>query len=167
MPRDPDIALHVSIGVGRGRLRAFLCDLDNYVALHPLIESIHEIESTPELPGAHRYRVVDRIPIGPLRLRTVYTAALEPVSDHEVHGHAWQSPGVRLHTIYRLSESAGSAGSARETRLDERVWVEAPWWIRRFVVGQARSAHAETLARMKTLLEEDADRAHHDGGSPS
>jgi len=147
MPQAPDIVLGVSIAVGRERLHAFLCDLDNYVALHPLIERIEEIEPSPELPRARRYRVLDRIPIGPFRLRTSYVAALDPVSDDEVHGHAWQSPGVRLHTVYRLSESVGA------TRLDERVFVRAPWWIHRFVVKQARAAHAATLERMKGLLE--------------
>lgn len=147
MPQAPDIVLGVSIAVDRRRLHDFLCDLENYVALHPLIERIEEIEPSPQLPRARRHRVVDRISVGPFRLRTSYIAALEPVAEDEVHGHAWQSPGVRLHTVYRLSETAFG------TRLDERVFVRAPWFIRRFVVKQARAAHAETLERMKLLLE--------------
>ena len=40
------------------------------------------------------------------------------------------------------------------TRLIERVKIEAPWILRRFVVVQARHAHEETLAKLKALLEE-------------
>jgi hypothetical protein len=141
-----DFVHEIEIRVGLERLHAFLCDLENYAPLHPLIESIEEIAATPELPGARRYRVVDRIPLGPFRLRTVYIAALDPVSEREVHGHAWQSPGVRLHTVYALEESALG------TRLIERVSVEAPRFLA-FVVRQARRSHEETLARMKELFE--------------
>ena len=142
-----DFVLESEIRVSRARLHAFLCDLHNFVPLHPLIESIEEIEPDDEMPHARRYRVVDRIPIGPFRLRTVYTAALEPVGEREVHGHASQSPGVRLHTIYALEEVASG------TRLVERVSVAAPRMLRRFVVARARKSHEETLAKMKVLLE--------------
>ena len=142
-----DFVHEIEIHVNRARVQAFLCDLQNYVPLHPLVESIVEIPPADEMPQARRYRVVDRIPLGPFRLRTVYTAALEPVSPHEVHGHAWQSPGIRLHTVYGLEDVASG------TRLVERVSVDAPRILRRFVVGQARASHEETLRKMKTLLE--------------
>lgn len=144
-----DFVAEIEIRIPRSRLHAFLCDLHNYVPLHPLIESIEEIAPTEELPRARRYRVVDRIPLGPFRLRTVYTAALEPVTEHEVHGHAWQSPGVRLHTIYALEDTATG------TRLVESVSVKAPRMLRRFVIGQARKSHEETLVKMKLHLEQE------------
>ena len=143
-----DFVHEIEIRVPRARLHAFLCDLNNYVPLHPLIESIEEIPPTDEMPGASRYRVVDQIPLGPFRLRTVYTAALESVTANEVHGHAWQSPGVRLHTIYSLQATESG------TRLIEGVSIEAPRILRRFVISQARRSHRQTLAEMKALLEE-------------
>ena len=143
-----DFVHEIEIRVPKAQLQAFLCDLHNYVPLHPLIESSEEISPTNEMPGARRYRVVDRIPLGPFRLRTVYTAALESVSVNEVHGHAWQSPGIRMQTIYALE------GAESGTRLVERVSIEAPRILRRFVVSQARQSHKETLAKMKALLEE-------------
>ena len=99
------------------------------------------------MPGARRYRVVDRIPMGPFRLRTVYAASLESVTNREIHGYARQSPGVRLHTVYALEEVASG------TRLVERVSVQAPRMLRRFVIAQARKSHEETLARVKGRLE--------------
>ncbi len=128
-------------------LHAFLCDLDNYVPLHPLIESIEELSPSQDRPRARRYRVVDRVPLGPFKLRAAYTAALESITENEVHGDAWQFPSIRLHTVYSLADT--SAG----TRLVENVTVHAPWLIRRYVAGQAKAAHVETLSKMKGLLE--------------
>ena len=137
---------------------AFLCDLRGYVPLHPFIESIHDLPEMDALPGAMVHRVVDRIPLGPFKLKTVYVAALEPRGDDEVRGHAWQSPGVRLHTRYGLADVVSG------TRLVERCFVDAPWWLRPFVVSQARKAHAETLDGLKALLEDEAPLP---GGPPS
>ncbi len=108
------------------------------------------------LPGARRYRVVDRIRLGPFRLRSVYTAALESATENEVHGHAWQSPGIRLKTIYALETTESG------TRLVERVSIEAPFLLRRFVVSQARQSHKETLSKMKAWLEESRPRTGRD-----
>ena len=54
---------------------------------------------------------------------------------------------MRLHTVYELAKV--EAG----TLLVERVSVEAPRILRRFVVSQARESHKETLAKLKVLLE--------------
>ena len=143
----------IEIAVPRATLHAFLCDLDNYVPLHPLIESIRALPARPERPRARRYRVVDQIPVGPFRMRTVYTAALEPISDHEVQGEAWQSPGIHLLTVYQLEERGPA------TRLREQVTLRAPFGLRRFVHRQARDSHGVTLEKMKALLEGRAQRA--------
>jgi len=146
-------SLQCSVRAPLEQVHAFLCDLNNYVELHPLIESIEEIEARPELPSAACYRVVDRISVGPLRFRSVYTAALEAVSPSEVRGYAWQSPGVQLVTRYLLQPEGRDQES---TLLREECELRAPWGLRRFVVGQAERAHAETLQRLKSLLEASA-----------
>jgi hypothetical protein len=148
----PDFELECEIRVALSDLHAFLCDLHRYVPLHPFIESIQDLPPIEELPNARRYRVVDRIPLGPFKLKTVYTAALDPVGRDEVHGHAWQSPGVRLRTVYDLSRISEG------TRLVERCSIEAAPIRRRFVVSQARKAHTKTLEELKVLLEEGAAR---------
>lgn len=137
----------IEIAVPRALLHGFLCDLENYVPLHPLIESISKLEPKPDRPRAKRYRVVDRIPIGPFRMKSVYTAALDPISESEVHGLAWQSPGIHLHTTYAL-DARGTG-----THLTETCRVDAPWPMLRFVVGQASRSHRTTLSKMKALLE--------------
>ncbi len=137
----------IEMAIPPATLRAFLADLENYVPLHPLIESIRPLPPRADHPRAKHYRVVDRIPVGPFRLKAVYTAALDPVSPTEVHGLAWQSPGIHLHTVYRIEPEPGGL------RLREQVRVEAPWPLLRFVVGQASASHRTTLCEMKALLE--------------
>lgn len=149
-PRQPpDFELIREIAVAVDVIHAFLCDLHSSVPLHPFIESIQDLPASDALPAARRYRVVDRIPLGPFKLKTVYTAALDPVGPNEVHGHAWQSPGIRLHTIYSLSPSPSG------TRLVESCHIKAPRLLKSFTVSQARKAHAKTLDEMKALLEAD------------
>lgn len=148
----PDFELERLVHVPPAVLHEFLCDLHRYVPLHPFIESIEDLPPRPDLPNARHYRVVDRIPVGPFALKTVYVAALDPVSADEVHGHAWQFPGIRLLTAYALEEVEGG------TRLVERCSVRAPRWLRSFVVAQARKAHAATLDELKALLEADSIR---------
>ena len=149
---EPDFVLHIEIAADRATLHSYLCDLERMAPLHPLIESITELEASAELPRARRWRVVDRVPLGPLRLRAEYIAAIESLSADEVHGHAWQKPGVRLHTIYALSEGLEPG----TTRLEERVQVRAPFGLHGIVVRQARAAHTKMLAGMKQLLERGA-----------
>lgn len=146
MPKA-DFTHEIEIGVPPGVLHDFLVDLHHFAALHPLIESIEDLPLTDERPHARRYRVVDRIPIGPFHYRIRYIAELESSAPDEIQGRAWQSPGVRLHTIYTLRSVAGG------THLFESVEVAAPWILRNFVIRQADRAHGETLRRIKSLLE--------------
>lgn len=164
-PSSYSFELEIEIAVPRAVLHAHLCALENLAPLHPLIESIRALPPRADLPQARHYRVVDQIPVGPFTMRTVYTAALDPVADDEVHGHAWQSPGVYLHTVYRLEpgQSASgvpsAAGTTETTRLREQVSLRAPFGLRGFVTWQARNAHWTTLQKMKVLLESGAPAA--------
>ena len=144
-----------------GSVRAFLCDLNRLSALHPLIESIEAMESPADRPRARFWRVVDRIPLGPLHIRMTYVASLEEISDFEIVGEAWQVPKVELRTVYTLTPlttnsslaSLGATGTGERTRVAERVAIRAPLGLRRFVVGQARAAHEATLGRVREELE--------------
>ncbi len=137
----------LEIGVPPARLHAFLAALENFAPLHPLIESITSLPPDPVRPAARRYRVVDRSPVGPFRLKATYRAAIEVIAPNEIRGEAWQSPGVHLVTTYHL-EALGTG-----TRLRETVEVEAPFGLRRFVTHQASTSHRATLEGIKALLE--------------
>jgi carbon monoxide dehydrogenase subunit G len=128
-------------------VHALLTDLDQLRVLHPLIESVRELPPRAEQPDARRYRVVDQLRLGPLRLRTAYTAELRAISETEIEGRAWQSPAIALHTIYRL------AASALGTRLTESTELRAPWLLRSLVRRQAEAAHRGMLEHLKAQLE--------------
>lgn len=137
----------IEIGSSPAEVHAFLLDLRNYRALHPLIESLRELPGQADAPDARRYEVVDRIALGPLRFRTRYLASLREVSPGQVEGRAWQTPGVRLRTLYQCRPHEHG------TELVEQVELEAPFLLHRFVHSQARDAHLETLRALKRLLE--------------
>ena len=147
---EATFALDVEIKRSPAEVTDFLANLENFASLHPLIESITKTESTNDDPGPRYYEVVDRIPFGPFSFRTEYRASIERVSDVEVHGNAWQSPGIRVRTVYRMQGSAGG------THLYESVSIEAPRILAGYVARKARDAHAETLARIKSFLEDGA-----------
>lgn len=137
----------IEIATTPAEVHAFLMDLHNYRTLHPLIESLSELPPSDEWPGARRYEVVDRIALGPFRFRTRYVASLRELSPLRIEGRAWQTPGVRLRTVYE------STPSEVGTLLVEEVDLEAPWLLHRFVHAQARDAHLETLRSLRSLLE--------------
>lgn len=145
---EPDFVLEVELRAPRDRVRSFLCDLHNQRDLHPLIVAVEEQAADPARPSARRYRITDRVPIGPFGMTIVYTAAVEAQGAGRVCAEAWQAPRIHLTTEYELTvlEDGG-------TRLVERVSVEAPWPLRRFTIRQAQVAHRTTLDRMKRLLE--------------
>ena len=144
----PDFVLEIELRATRDRVRSFLCDLHNHRDLHPLIVAVEELAADPARPSARRYRITDRVPVGPFGMTIVYTAEVEALSAGLVRGEAWQAPGIHLTTEYELADHDGG------TRLVERVSVEAPWLLRRFTIRQARAAHRTTLDRMKGVLEE-------------
>ena len=64
-----DFVHEIDVNVPRATVHAFLCDLHNFAPLHPLIESLHELPRDDKMPAARRYRVVDRVPLGPFKIR--------------------------------------------------------------------------------------------------
>lgn len=145
--KEPGFALEIQIRATPEQVLAFLADLRNYLPIHPLFESVTEVAARPVMPGARFYEVVDRVPFGPLRLRTPYTAALERVGDREIRGRAWQAMGIEVLTDYRVEALPAGA------HVFETVTIKAPLLIRRFVSKQARAAHERTLGELKRLLE--------------
>ena len=128
-------------------VRTFLLDLHNHTALHPLIESIVDLAPRPDQPKAKHYEIVDKVPVGPFRLKATYRATIEELSANEVLAQAWQKPKVYLKTTYRIDAAVPG------TRLHESCEVSAPRLLRRFVTTQARQAHAESLQALKQHLE--------------
>lgn len=129
-------------------VRGFYVDLDNIRLVHPLIVSVETL-SRGETPEGYQqsYRVVDRIPLGPFTIRTVYHARLRVPADGDVLTEADQSPGVRLRgTVSFVPDDGG-------TRVTERIRISAPRLLAGVTVREAVKAHAEMLAGIRRHFE--------------
>jgi hypothetical protein len=139
-------------------VHGFLADLHRHRDLHPLIERIEDLPAQPGRPDVRRYRVTDRMRLGPLSFRIHYVAELAPVAPDEVVAAAWQSPGVEVRTRYRVTPTPDGG-----TRLREEVRLKAPLPLIGYAHRQAEAAHRETFAKLKVLLEAESAR----GGAPA
>jgi Polyketide cyclase / dehydrase and lipid transport len=129
-------------------VHARLVDLHRHRDLHPLIERIDDLPSDPLRPAARRYRVTDRLRLGPFHFRIHYVAEIEAISSSEIRGTAWQTPGVEVRTHFRVTAAPFGA------RVREKAVLKAPWPLIGYAARQAKSAHRETLAKLKIQLEQ-------------
>lgn len=129
-------------------VRDYYVDLDNIKRVHPLIVSVETL-SRDETPGGYQqtYRVVDRIPLGPLTLRTTYRARLRVPASGDVLTEADQSPGVRLRG--RVSFEAVDGG----TRVTERIGITAPRLLAGMTIREGIKAHVKMLAGIRRHFE--------------
>ncbi len=125
-------------------VRDFYVNLDNLKVVHPLIVSVEPVPRSETADGyLQSYRVVDRIPLGPLTIKTTYRARLHVAADGDVLTEADQSPGVRL----RGTVSFAPAGAG--TRLTERIRISAPRPLAPVTTRQAVKAHIAMLAGIR------------------
>jgi hypothetical protein len=136
----------IVIAAAPGVVHAFLSDLHRHRDLHPLIERIEDLPPHPGRPDVRRYRVTDRMHLGPLSFRIHYVAEIRPVPPDLILGTAWQSPGVEVRTQYRVA-----AGPGGGTLVREDVRLKAPFVLinalRRAGARAARAARLPRLAR--------------------
>ena len=130
------------------QVRDFYVDLDNIKLVHPLIISVETVSRT-QIPGGYRqsYRVIDRIPLGPLTIKIAYRARVLVPRDGDVLTEADQSPGVRLRGT--VSFEPIDAG----TRVTERIRIAAPRPLAAMTTREAVEAHIEMLAGIRRHFE--------------
>jgi hypothetical protein len=129
-------------------VREFYVDLDNIKIVHPLIVSVQATSRTETPEGyLQSYRVVDRIPLGPLTMRITYRARLHVRTDGDVLTEADQSPGVRLRGA--VSFEPIDAG----TRVTERIRIAAPRPLAAVTAREGVKAHIEMLAGIRRHFE--------------
>jgi Polyketide cyclase / dehydrase and lipid transport len=122
-------------------VRDFYVDLENLKLVHPLIVSV-QAQSRVETPGGYSqsYRVVDRIPLGPLTIRTSYAARLNVRDVGDVLTEADQWPAVRLRATVTFEPI--DAG----TRVVECIDIAAPRLLAATTTREALKAHTAMLA---------------------
>ncbi|MCK8647228.1 SRPBCC family protein [Mycobacterium colombiense] len=129
-------------------VRDFYVDLNNIKAVHPLIVSVDTVSRT-ETPDGYQqtYRVVDRIPLGPLTIRTSYRARLRVPVRGDVLTEADQSPGVRLRGAVTFEPVDGA------TRVTERISITAPRPLAGMTIREGVKAHVKMLAGIRRHFE--------------
>lgn len=136
------------------RVRAALATLTAHDRLHPLIVSVEALPGGVAADGSalSRYRIVDRVRMGPLTLRVTYRAEIAVDATGAVVSDAYQSPGVHLHVAAQLTALPATAG-VPQTCVDETVTVEAPRLLLGYVRAQAQRSHQELYVNLKRWLE--------------
>jgi hypothetical protein len=133
-------------------VRRFYTDLENIRLVHPLVVSVRTLDRTETSDGyVQTYRVSDRIPLGPLRLRTSYVARLQVPLAGEVSTEARQFPRVRLRGFVDFDPTPTG------TRVVERVQIEAPWPLAAVTIRKAVEAHTEMLAGIRRAFDDAAN----------
>ncbi len=129
-------------------VRDFYTDLNNIKLVHPLVITVRTVDRSETADGyVQTYRVGDRIPLGPLRLRTTYVARLYVPVTGDVLSEARQFPRVRLTSTVAF-EPAGTG-----TRVVEQIRIEAPRPLASVTTRKAVEAHTEMLAGIRRNFE--------------
>ncbi|OBI72842.1 SRPBCC family protein [Mycobacterium asiaticum] len=130
------------------RVRDYYVDLDNLRLVHPLIVSVEVLSRTETADGYEQsYRVVDRIPLGPVTMKLTYRARLHVPAHGDVLTEADQSPGVRLRGTVSFTPIEGG------TRITERIRFEAPRPLGAITIREAVKAHAKMLYGIRRHFE--------------
>jgi hypothetical protein len=113
-----------------------------------LVVSVRTVARRETVDGyVQIYRVGDRIPLGPLRLRTNYVARLYVPVSGDVLSEARQFPRVRLSGTVAF-EPIGAG-----TRVVERLRIEAPRPLAGVTARKAVESHTEMLAGIRRRFE--------------
>ncbi|OBJ47384.1 SRPBCC family protein [Mycobacterium asiaticum] len=130
------------------QVRDYYVDLDNIRLVHPLIVSVEVLSRSETADGYEQsYRVVDRIPLGPVTMKVTYRARLRVPAYGDVLTEADQSPGVRLRgTVSFIAIEGG-------TRITERIRFQAPRPLAAFTVREAVKAHTKMLYGIRRHFE--------------
>jgi hypothetical protein len=129
-------------------VRDFYVNLDNIKRVHPLVVAVRTTDRRQTADGyVQTYRVQDRIPMGPLRLRINYVARLYVPNTGDVTAESRQFPRVRLRTT--VSFEPMTAG----TRVTEHMRIEAPRPLAAMTIREAVEAHIAMLAGIRQTFE--------------
>jgi len=145
MTSEPTFTTEVYIQSTPERVLDFLADLSEHDKIHPLIVSVEKLDLPDE--KFQRYRITDRVPMGPFKIKAVYEADIWRTADGNLQSIARQSPGIVLHN----TTTATPKGDG--TLLCEVVSVKAPSLLREFTLRQARESHQKMFERVKAYLE--------------
>ncbi len=139
----------IFIKVSPDTARDFLASMKNHPRIHPLIVSITPLAPATDPDGTvvQRYRIRDRMRLGPLTVAFTYHATTRLSAPDTLKLEAFQFPRIQLFNTTRF------AAEGDGTRVSEQVSIEAPRLLMGIVLQQARQSHQQMLANLKQQLE--------------
>lgn len=133
-------------------VKASLADYSHHSVIHPLIVRVEALAptTTPEGTALRRYKITDRVRMGPFTFPITYLATISESADGALVSDAYQQPRVHLHNVTRFQPEGDGV------RVEERVDINAPRLLVSYTLKQASQAHEKMLANLKTMLESGA-----------
>lgn len=122
-----------------------IADYSQHHKIHPLIEKVERAAEEPA--GVRRYFITDNLQWGPFKFKIKYQADIISVTDDTVHTEAYQSPNTTITNITKIRPSQNGV------ILHETITLKAPDLLFGYAFGQAQTAHAEMLKRIKAFIE--------------
>jgi hypothetical protein len=123
---------------------ALLSDYRRHAELHPLIERVRQVPTSPGASGS--YLITDRLALGQVRFPITYTVDVLTATDREIIAVARQRPGTTVRNHTRLRPTVGNLDIGVE------ITVTAPLVLFPYAFRQARAAHAVLAEGIRAAL---------------
>jgi polyketide cyclase/dehydrase/lipid transport protein len=118
-----------------------LMDPHSYIGLSPLVVAVRDIRR----PAADTvaYVAIERFRFGPLKLDNPIRVTMTGTGPHERVLSTVVSPGW-----VRLISTVDLAADGTGTSVTESIELRAPWFLRRFALGQAKNVQRARAAEL-------------------
>ena len=124
---------------------AFLGDLVNYEALHPMLVDVREIPGGTD--GATRYLAPHRMRLYGIPIRFTCRVDLRTDGVGDIRSHTLQRPGIEMWSTVTVRPHGDGS------RLHERVDITAPKVLMKTVLRDGGSSHAAMWENLQRYFE--------------
>jgi len=127
------------------RVAAFLADLVNYEALHPMLVNVRAIPGGTG--GATRYLAPHRMRLLGIPIRFTCRVDLRTDTPGEIRSHTLQRPGIEMRSTVTVRPHDGGS------RLHEQVDITAPRLLMNTVLRDGGNSHAAMWNNLRNYFE--------------
>lgn len=122
------------IGASPEIVTAFLADLTNYEALHPMLVDVRRVPGGTD--GATRYLAPHRMRLYGIPIRFTCRVDLRTDGPGDIVSHTWQRPGIEMWSTVTVRPHGDGS------QLHEQVDISAPRLLMNTVLRDGGSSHA-------------------------
>ena len=122
-----------------------IADYSQHPKIHPLIIKVERAKEQPA--GVKRYFITNSLKWGPFKFKAKYQADIISVTKDTVHTEAYRSPGTFVTNLTKITPQGSGV------LLHETITMRAPDMLFEYAFQRAKTAHTETLKRIKGFVE--------------